>query len=75
MTPESGLEILPEQALFEQRVENFEKRLIIDALEKANWIQTKAAELLGTSRSIIKYKMKEYGIEKGSTEGSLPSDR
>jgi len=61
---ESGLEISPGKIPFEQRVEHFEKKLIIDALEKANWVQTKAAELLGTSRSIIKYKMKKYGIKR-----------
>lgn len=61
---ESGLEISPEKIPFEQKVEHFEKKLIVDALEKANWVQTKAAELLGTSRSIIKYKMKKYGIKR-----------
>ena len=61
---ESGLEISPEKVPFEQRVGNFEKKLIVDALEKANWVQTKAAELLGTSRSIMKYKMKKYGIKR-----------
>ncbi len=65
---ESGLEILPKKLPFEQRVENFEKKLIIDALEKADWIQTKAAELLGASRSIVKYKMKKYGIKRGHVE-------
>jgi len=62
---ESGLDISSKKLFFEQRVENFEKKLIIDALEKTNWIQTKAAELLGTSRNIVKYKMKKYGIERG----------
>ncbi len=57
------LEISGGKVPFEQRVEDFEKRLIVDALEKTNWIQTKAAELLGTSRSIMKYKMKKYGIK------------
>ncbi len=61
----SGLEISPKKIPFEERVENFEKKLILDALEKANWIQTKAAELLGTSRSTVKYKMKKYGIIRG----------
>ena len=68
---EPELEILPENIPFEQRVENFEKRLIVDALEKTNWIQTKAAEFLGTSRSILKYKMKKYGIKKGVLETPL----
>jgi len=57
-------EILPENIPFEQRVENFEKKLIIDALRKTGWVQTKAAELLGASRSIVKYKMKKYGIKR-----------
>jgi len=60
-----GLEISAKKVPFEQRVENFEKRLIVDALEKTNWIQTKAAQLLGTSRSIMKYKMKKYAIKRG----------
>lgn len=59
------LEVSLDKIPFEQRVENFEKKLIIDVLEKTNWIQTKAAELLGTSRSIVKYKMKKYGIKRG----------
>ncbi|MCK4617942.1 hypothetical protein KAT45_03455 [Candidatus Aerophobetes bacterium] len=45
--------------------------MIIDALEKANWIQIKAVELLGTTRSIIRYKMKKYGIKRGYVKGSL----
>jgi len=64
MASGQDLEISPEKIPFEQRVENFEKKLIVDALEKSNWIQSKAAELLGTSRSIIKYKMKKYGIKR-----------
>jgi len=67
----TDLDISSEKIPFEQRVENFEKKLIIDALEKASWIQTKAAELLGTNRSTIRYKMKKYGIKRGNTEGSL----
>ena len=73
MASRSELDISPEKIPFEQRVENFEKKLIIDALEKVNWIQTRAAELLGTSRSIIRYKMKKYGIKRGDTEGPLPT--
>ena len=64
------LETSPEKVPFEQRVENFEKRLIVDALEKTNWIQTKAAELLGTSRSVIKYKMNKYGMKRGNVQSS-----
>ncbi len=51
---------------FEEKVESFEKKLITEAMQKANWNQTKAAEFLGTSRSVVKYKVKKYGIEKGN---------
>ena len=69
----SGLDISSDKIPFKQKVENFEKKLIIDALEKVNWIQAKAAQLLGTSRNIIRYKMKKYDIKREHTEDSLQS--
>ncbi|MCK4723431.1 MAG: hypothetical protein KAT75_09000 [Dehalococcoidia bacterium] len=68
-----GIEVSPDKVPFEERVESFEKRLIIDALQRANWTQIKAAELLGTTRSIVKYKMKKYGIERGNAENNFQS--
>jgi len=49
-----------------ERIAQLEKEIIIDALKESDWIQTKAAKLLGTSRRIIKYKMEKYEIKKGS---------
>lgn len=43
--------------------EEFEKELISDALKRANHVQSHAAELLGISRRILKYKMDKLGIE------------
>jgi transcriptional regulator with PAS, ATPase and Fis domain len=43
--------------------EEFEKDLISDALNRANHVQSHAAELLGISRRILKYKMDKLGIE------------
>jgi two-component system, NtrC family, response regulator AtoC len=40
----------------------FETEIIVKALEKTNYVQTKAAELLGISRRILKYKMDKLGI-------------
>lgn len=37
----------------------------------ANWVQTKAARLLGTTRGILRYKMKKHNVEKRYTEDSL----
>ncbi len=41
----------------------FERDIILEALKKTNYVQTKAADLLGISRRILKYKMDKYGIE------------
>ena len=40
----------------------FEAEMIIKALKKTNWVQTRAADLLGISRRILKYKMDKLGI-------------
>ena len=37
--------------------------MISDALVKAEHNQTRAAELLGTTRRILKYKMDKLGIQ------------
>jgi nitrogen regulation protein NR(I) len=44
-------------------VDELEHRLITDALTKADNNQTRAAELLGTTRRILKYKMDKLGIQ------------
>ena len=43
------------------RVENFEKRLIVDALKTENSIN-QAAKKLGCQRTTLHMKMKKYGI-------------
>lgn len=40
----------------------FEREMILKALKKTNYVQTRAAELLGISRRILKYKMDKLGI-------------
>ncbi len=40
----------------------FERMLIMRGLENANYNQTRAAELLGTTRRILKYKIDKLGI-------------
>ncbi len=54
------------QALLQrERVAELEKELIMDALKEGDWVQTKAAKLLGISRRIMRYKIEKYGIERG----------
>lgn len=47
---------------FEQAEEAFEREIIERALKQTNYVQTRAAELLGISRRILKYKMDKLGI-------------
>lgn len=47
---------------FEEAERAFESEMIIKALKKTDYVQTRAAELLGISRRILKYKMDKLGI-------------
>lgn len=53
--PEEGVN-LPEA------VQNFERRLILAALEKANWVRSRAAQLLHLNRTTLIEKMKKQKI-------------
>lgn len=44
-------------------VDDLEKRLIIEAMEKTQDNQTKAAELLGISERMLRYKLKKYALK------------
>jgi two-component system response regulator AtoC len=41
-----------------------ERQLLTDALERHNWIQTRAADSLGISERVLRYKMERLGISK-----------
>lgn len=41
-----------------------EKKLIVRAMEHSEYIQTKAAQSLGITKSLLQYKMKKFGIKK-----------
>jgi putative PEP-CTERM system response regulator len=47
---------------FLEAEEEFERGIILDALKKSHYIQSHAAEMLGISRRILKYKMDKLGI-------------
>ncbi len=51
--------------------EEFERELISDALKRANNVQSQAAELLGISRRILKYKIDKLGILQGGSRSIL----
>lgn len=56
------LEASPGQIGFEEAERQFETEIILKAPSKTNYVQTRAAELLGISRRILKYKMDKLGI-------------
>ena len=43
-------------------VEGLERRMIREALAKADGTQTRAAELLGISERVLRYKLRKYGL-------------
>ncbi len=55
-------EIFQGQMNFEDAERVFETEMIVKALKKTGYVQTRAAELLGISRRILKYKMDKLGI-------------
>ena len=44
-------------------VEELEKQLIVESMEKTQDNQTKAAEILGISERMLRYKLKKYGLK------------
>jgi transcriptional regulator with GAF, ATPase, and Fis domain len=45
-----------------ERLNAIEREMILSALEKKNWVQTHAAELLGISERVLRYKMKKHEV-------------
>jgi len=56
-------ELLPVEGLdLEARVQEIERGYIAQALERANGVQVKAAELLGMSFRSFRYYVKKYNL-------------
>jgi DNA-binding NtrC family response regulator len=49
--------------ILRQSIEALERQLIITAMEKAGDHQTRAAEALGISERMLRYKLKKYGLK------------
>ncbi len=57
--------VLRGEAKLAEAVEQFEQEIIQRALQQAQYNQTRAAEILGTTRRILKYKMDKLRIPDG----------
>ncbi len=50
--------------LLGERLAEVEKDMLMAALDEHHWVQTKAAEALGISERVLRYKMTKAGIKK-----------
>ena len=48
-------------------LEELERSLVVQALERSGWNQTKAATLLGLNRDQIRYRIEKFKLERGTT--------
>lgn len=55
--------IVPESASLKERVGNYEKAIILAALEKTDWNQKKAAQLLSVNATTLSEKLKRLKIK------------
>jgi transcriptional repressor NrdR len=55
-------DIFDEGLTLYEAVKDYETRLILDALEKSNWVKTKAARLLNTNRTTLVEKIKKQKL-------------
>jgi Nif-specific regulatory protein len=51
--------------LFKSTIADFEKHIILSALEQTGGNQSKAAMRLGTTKRILSYRIRKYGIDLG----------
>ena len=49
--------------LFKKAIADFEKNIIVSALEQTGGHQNKAARRLGTTKRILAYRVRKYGID------------
>jgi len=46
------------------RLQAVEQQMLLDTLEQHGWVQTRAADALGISERVLRYKMAKHGIHK-----------
>ena len=47
--------------------EHLERSLVVQALERSGWNQTRAATLLGVNRDQIRYRIEKFKLERVQT--------
>ena len=59
---EMPLETMAKAINLRSMLQDWEKQQLIDILNKTEWVQTRAAQVLGIPRTSLRYKMKKLGI-------------
>jgi two-component system NtrC family response regulator len=59
---------------FVERVAEFERALIVEALDRAGGVQTRAARALGMSERHLRYKLRKYKLSPGGDETGHAED-
>jgi two-component system NtrC family response regulator len=57
-------QIIPDSASLNDVLYAVEEKMLVQALDESNFVQARAAERLGITKSLLQYKMKKYQIKK-----------
>ena len=60
-------DIFEEGLTLDEAVKDYEKKLILEALEKSNWVKTKAAKLLNIKRTTLVEKIKKRNLTEAAS--------
>ena len=60
---ESGINSIKLKGQLNETLDTIERGLILDALKESNGVQTRAAEKLGVSERVLRYKLSKYQIQ------------
>ena len=52
-------------------LENFERDLILQAMERSDWVIAKAAKLVGLSYRTLQYRLDKFGLKRGEPKPSI----
>jgi len=61
---------LPDEGI---SLEDVERELLLAALDKHNWNQTRAAAFLNITRSTLLYRMQKFGLERDKKPADSPA--
>ncbi len=59
--------ILEKDLNLNEAVQSYEKRIILEALEKSNWVKSKAAKLLNINRTTLVAKIKKQNLDEAAS--------